>query len=74
MPILGEGIKVNFNDARGYFRYTDSAGSEWQTHFRYSGERGIVQGGRVQLDILQSAATNELGEPQYNADEWVNAP
>lgn len=72
--ILGEGIQVNFNTARGYLRYTDSTGREWQTHFRYAGDVGLVVSGRLRVDILTSDTTERLGEPQYNAVEWVNAP
>jgi hypothetical protein len=72
--VRGEGITVDFNNARGFLRYTDSAGVEWQTHFRYTGALGLVKDGTMQVRILTSGTTAELGEPQYNADQWVNAP
>lgn len=74
VEILGEGIQVNFNAARGYLLYTDSAGIEWQTHFRYAGTVGLMANGTLRVDILAAGRTTELGEPQYNADGWVNAP
>lgn len=72
--IIGEGIQVNFNNARGYIRYTDSTGLEWQTHFAYAGDMGHVVPGSLRVDIMATATTEELGEPRYNAEQWVNAP
>lgn len=35
---------ANLNNASGYFRYLDSNGDEWQTHFIFSGLVGLVVG------------------------------
>jgi hypothetical protein len=72
--VLGEGIRVDFNNARGYVRYTDSTGRGWQTHFRYTGTAGLIVSGTLNVEILVSDATDALGEPQYNNEMWVNAP
>jgi hypothetical protein len=64
----------NFNNVRGYLRYTDAAGVEWQTHFEFAGTIGVLAEPTLRLRIVGAGRTAELGEPQYNADAWVNAP
>ena len=69
MRVEGVGGQVNFNDARGHLRYIDSVNAEWQTHFRYR-----TVGSTLRVDVVAAGRTDELGEPEHNADEWVNAP
>lgn len=57
-----------------FLRYTDSAGTEWQTHFAFAGTIGLLASPQLRVDLVGAGATADLGEPQYNAEAWVNAP
>ena len=69
--VVGEGISVNWVNARGFVRYTDLSEAEWQTHFAYRS----LPDGSFYVEVLDVGTTEELDEPQYNPDEgWLNAP
>lgn len=63
----------NLNNARGFFRYTDASGVEWQTHFEFAGTIGVLATPALTMRIIGAGRTVELGEPQYNSEAWVNA-
>jgi hypothetical protein len=59
---------INWPAAKGYLRYTDSAGEEWQTHFVFN---AVPDFGHI-VKVLGFGTTRVLGEPRYNADEgWI---
>jgi len=62
--VLGEGIQIAWENASGYLRYIDSAGIEWQTHFRF---RDVPAGG-IDVEAIEVGRTSELGEPRYSAE------
>jgi len=62
--VLGEGIQIAWENASGYLRYIDSAGIEWQTHFRF---RDVPTGG-IDVEAIEVGRTSELGEPRYSAE------
>lgn len=62
--IAGEGIDVNWPAAIGYLRYRDSAGEEWQTHFRFR----EVAGAGYDVEVVEVGTTRELGEPAYSPE------
>jgi len=57
-------MNINWGAASGFLRYSDSAGEDWQTHFRY---RDTVGAGTA-VDVLEVGRTSELGEPLYSAE------
>jgi hypothetical protein len=62
--VLGEGIFINWPGVTGFLRYLDSAGTEWQTHFRY---QEIQQVG-MEVVVTEVGKTSDLGEPRYSAE------
>lgn len=74
VALVAEGARPNLNNARVFLRYTDSAGTEWQTHFAFAGTIGLLASPQLRVDLVGAGATADLGEPQYNAEAWVNAP
>jgi hypothetical protein len=65
--VAGEGININWPAAIGFLRYRDSAGEEWQTHFRFR----AVQGAGYDVEVVEVGTTKELGEPSYNPEGRV---
>ena len=69
--VLGEGVSPNWENARGFLRYHDLRGSEWQTHFRCQ----VDAWSNRSIQVIAVGSTDEFGEPAYNAEEgWVNKP
>jgi hypothetical protein len=62
--VTGSGININWGAAHGYLRYHDSAGVEWQTHFRFR----AVEGAGYDVEVVEVGTTEELGEPAYNPE------
>lgn len=60
--VHGEGI--NWPGVSGFLRYLDSAGVEWQTHFRY---REVPTAG-IEVEIVEVGRTSDLGEPRYSGE------
>lgn len=65
--VTGEGINIMWPNAKGYLRYRDSAGVEWQTHFRFR----AVDGAGYDVEVVEVGTTKDLGEPAYNAEGRV---
>jgi len=59
------GYEVRWEQAVGYLRYMDLAGTEWQTHFRY--EQNAA--GQFSVMVTKLGKTTDLGEPDYSACE-----
>jgi hypothetical protein len=66
--VVGEGIKINWDAAKGCLRYRDSAGDEWQTHFLFR----AIEGVGLEVEIVEVGTTKELDEPAYNPEGRVN--
>jgi hypothetical protein len=66
--VLGEGIQIAWENASGYLRYLDSAGTEWQTHFRF---RDVPTAG-IDVETVEVGRTSELGEPRYSPEGRAN--
>jgi hypothetical protein len=65
--VASQGVRINWADAKGYLRYRDSAGEEWQTHFRYR----EVEGAGYDVEVVEVGPTKELGEPAYSPEGRV---
>ena len=71
VALTGAGVSVTWATAKGFLLYLDATGTEWQTHFVFR----VDAQDRISVDVLRVGTTEDLGEPQYNADVgWVNAP
>jgi hypothetical protein len=68
------GSGPNFNNVRGFLRYLDALGVEWQTHFEFSGTVKLTVPPTLRLKVLAVNQTSVLGEPPYNSDAWANMP
>ena len=69
--VLGQGIDVNWTNARGFFRYFDLTGAESQTHFEFHGDAY----GNIRVETIAFGSTTDFGKPAYNAEEgWTNKP
>lgn len=55
-----------FFPSRGYLKYLDLGGAEWQTHFELH-EGGIAV-------VIYVGPSEKLGQPQYDAGAWHNTP
>ncbi len=55
------GQEVKWPEAEGYVSYSDLAGTEWQTRFRYRQNAA----GQMSVEVLAVGRTSDLGEPQY---------
>jgi hypothetical protein len=65
------GADVKWAEAQGYLRYTDLAGSEWLSHFRYR-ENPARQ---WWVEVRAVGKTSELGQPEYSLENgWENPP
>jgi hypothetical protein len=62
--VVGEGIVIEWENASGYVRYLDSAGEEWQTHFRFRN----VPTADFEVEIVDIGKTSDLGEPRYSPE------
>ena len=68
--VLGEGINIVWENASGFLRYLDSAGVEWQTHFRY---RAVPSAG-IEVEVVEIGTTGDLGEPRYSPEGRAPPP
>jgi hypothetical protein len=55
------GYEVKWPEAEGYLRYSDLAGSERQTRFRYRQKAS----GQYAVEVTAAGKTSDLGEPDY---------
>ena len=55
------GHEVKWAEAVGYLRYSDLAGTEWQTHFRYQQNTAS----QFFVEVTKFGKTGDLGEPHY---------
>lgn len=53
-------------DARGYLKYLDLSGKEWQTHFLFQSPTTAI--------VTYVGSSDKLGQPQYSVGAWFNAP
>jgi hypothetical protein len=58
------GQEVKWAEAEGYVSYSDLAGTEWQTRFRYRQNSA----GQLSVEVTAVGKTRDLGEPQYVSD------
>jgi hypothetical protein len=64
LPVLLElrqGYDVKWQEVVGYLRYSDMAGTEWQTHFCFEQNTS----GQYSVQITKVGKTIDLGEPHY---------
>jgi hypothetical protein len=65
------GYEMKWAGAQGYLRYTDLAGSEWLTHFRYRQNPD----GQWWVEVRAAGKTTDLGQPEYSLENgWENPP
>ena len=62
--------EVNWRDAKGWLRYHDLHGIEWQTHFRFRADMY----GEMRVETLLVGETSKLGVPAYSSEGWENRP
>jgi hypothetical protein len=55
------GQEVKWSEAVGYLRYSDLAGTEWQTRLRYR----MNTDGQYAVEVTAVGKTSVLGEPDY---------
>jgi hypothetical protein len=58
---IHHGHEVKWEQAVGYLRYTDLAGTEWQTHFRF--EQNAAE--QFSVTVTKIGKTSDLGESHY---------
>jgi hypothetical protein len=62
--VAGVGQVINWADVTGFLRYFDTAGTEWQTHFRFQ----VIQTVGVEAVIVEVGKTSDLGKRLYSPE------